>query len=330
MAAVGWCFIDLVAAVLSALQMGFSLANQVIMPIVMLLILGWYLRRRGQLEDSLIAGMNGIVYRYALPALLFFSVMKSESEIWAAWRMILASYLSVLTLFFTASALAKRFFLPVERGVFVQGVYRSNMAIVGLALVHSVYDGETFALAAVCTGATALLLNVLGVICLSQNSERQLSPTMLLWTMLHNPLIIALLLALPLKALQFKVPVVWLRFGDYLSHLTLPLALLCAGASFNLRAGSASSMAWWASLGKTVIAPMVFVLLGVLCGVGGLELGVLFLLGAAPAASAGYIMAKAIPGNDALAAANIIAISNLISLGVIAVGLAFFPVWGWR
>ena len=55
----------------------------VIVPILGLLALGWVLNKNGQLESNLVAGLNLLVYRYTLPALLFFSVMKSNVAIGA-------------------------------------------------------------------------------------------------------------------------------------------------------------------------------------------------------------------------------------------------------
>ena len=302
----------------------------VIVPILGLLALGWVLNKTGQLESNLVAGLNLLVYRYTLPALLFFSVMKSNVAIGAQWRLILAGYMAILLLYFFATFMAKRHFRPYDRGVFVQGVYRSNMAIVGLALVRGVYGEGAVAVAAVFAGASSLLLNAVAVVALTEHTGNSSGfNRALLLKVLQNPLIIALLIALPLKGLGVKLPEMVLHFGDYLASRTLPLALLCAGATFDLRGVDGGRVVYWACAGRLLLAPLVYVLVGLLLGFDGENLGILFLMAATPAATAGYIMAKAMPGNNAVAAANIIALSNVGSLLVVGLGISFFPALGW-
>jgi len=114
-----------------------------------------------------------------------------------------------------------------------------------------------------------------------------------------------------------------------LMFLTLPLALLTTGASFDLRGiFGAGQMAIWASAGRLLVSPLVFVGMGWLFGLHGAALGVLYLMGAPPAAAASYIMAKAMGGN-ATAAANIIAITTACSLLLVAPVIALFPWLGW-
>ena len=224
----------------------------------------------------------------------------------------------------------KRHLRPYDRGVFVQGVYRSNMAIVGLALVRGVYGEGAVAVAAVFAGASSLLLNAVAVVALTEHTGNSSGfNRALLLKVLQNPLIIALLIALPLKGLGVKLPEMVLHFGDYLASLTLPLALLCAGATFDLRGVDGGRVVYWACAGRLLLAPLVYVLVGLLLGFDGENLGILFLMAATPAATAGYIMAKAMPGNNAVAAANIIALSNVGSLLVVGLGISFFPALGW-
>lgn len=313
------------------LSAGLFYSAQIMMPILMLLALGYYLRKSAFLDHHLISGLNGLVYYYGLPALLFFSVIKSKVYLGEQWLFILSGYLSVFILYLMATFIAKKYFIASDRGVFVQGFYRSNMAIVGLALIQLIYPPEIFAIGALFAGSVALLLNSLAVVCLTQHQENHggLNWSLFL-NILKNPSIMAIILALILKALDYRPPMMIIRFGDYLSDLTLPIALLCAGASLDFRVlFHTGRLVIGAGLGKTIIAPFIFVLCGYFLGFRGEYLGILFLLGASPSASAGYIMAKALPNNNFIAAANMIAFTNLVSLFIIGIGLAFFKPLGW-
>ena len=82
-----------------------------------------------------------------------------------------------------------------------------------------------------------------------------------------------------------------------------------------------------ASLWKLVLAPLVTVALAVALGVHSAELGVLYLLVAAPVAAASYIMVTAAGGNGTLAA-NIVVTSTLLSLLTVTLGLALLQRYG--
>lgn len=307
---------------------GLAFSAETIIPVLALIVMGWWMKRRGEMGGELVAGMSHIVYRYALPTLLFVSVIKSDVSPLAEWRLIGAGWLAVLVLYFGASWLARA--MPAaDRGVFVQGVFRGNLGIIGLAFIGGVYgdSSNTFAAAAIFTGALTLLMNILAVIALSQDDNRAIWP--LVQRVLKNPLVLALIAAIAVKSIALPLPNTVLNFAAYLKNLTLPLALLTTGASFDLRGiFGAGQMAIWASIGRLVASPLVFVAAGMLFGLHGTALGLLYLMGATPAAAASYIMAKAMGGN-ATAAANIIAITTACSLLLVAPVIALFPWLGW-
>ena len=60
----------------------------------------------------------------------------------------------------------------LDKGVFVQGVFRSNMAIMGLAFVQNAYGNAGLPSGAVYVGVVTLLYNVLSVITLSRSGAR--------------------------------------------------------------------------------------------------------------------------------------------------------------
>ena len=83
-----------------------------------------------------------------------------------------------------------------------------------------------------------------------------------------------------------------------------------------------------ASIGRIVIAPLLAVVVGVALALEPLQFGVLFLMVASPAAAASYVMAKAMGGNDILAA-NILGFTTVFGMIGMAVGMALLRVLGW-
>ncbi|MDO4435770.1 MAG: AEC family transporter [Cardiobacteriaceae bacterium] len=316
---------------MNALWAGLQFSATVIVPILALMAMGFLMRKQGQLDDKLVSAMNMMVYRYALPSLLFVSVMKSDVAIRSQWKILLAGYLAVFILYFIGNHWGKKWFEPYDRGVFTQVLFRGNLAILGIALADGVYDNEAFAVAAIFAGMVALQLNILAVICLTHDPQAKRFGWAMVMKVLQNPLVVALLLAIVCKMLSLKLPQMVLNFTQYVSNLTLPLALLCAGATFDLRGiFSSGRVALIGSALRLLLAPPLFIGLGWLLGLEGYHLGILCLMGCTPTASAGYIMAKAMPNNNAVAAANMIALTTLGSLFLVGSFIAAFDILGWR
>ncbi|MDO4777087.1 MAG: AEC family transporter [Cardiobacteriaceae bacterium] len=306
--------------------MGFSL--NIVLPILAIIILGKWMSDRGAMSRAFIDGANHLLYFYAIPCLIFFGIVKSDVSMGDSWRLLLAGYLAVFSLFSVASWLARRHIREkADRGVFVQGVFRGNLAILGVVLVREVYGAAGLSEGAMFAGTVAFLLNVLAIITFSADGQTPWRSVLL--KILRNPLFIGIVSAITIKALAIPLPKVVLNFGSHFVGMTLPLALLCTGASLNLHGiFGAGQVAIWASIGRLIVSPVFFVGFGYLCGVEGRGLGILFLMGAAPAASVGFVMALAMGGNAA-AAANIIAITTACSAFIIAPGIALLHVLGW-
>lgn len=305
---------------LAILEFSFSVTG----PIFVILALGVWLRRIGMLTDGFIEGGSRLVFNVALPALLFISI--SKTEIGAATNLSLIAFglaatLLVFVLLEWLAGVAVQ--PPQDRGVVVQGAFRSNMGIIGLAYCVNAYGEAGLVAASLYLGLVTILFNVLSVITLSRSLHKSQGIGRMVRGIVSNPLIIGIVLALPVSWLQIPLPRIALQSGKYFADLTLPLALLCTGASLNfrsLRLELGNTLV--AGLSKLVAVPLLFAAGGVLMGFRGIELGVLLLMSSAPTAAASYVMVRAMGGNAPLAA-NIIALTTLgsiltTSLGIVA------------
>lgn len=293
----------------------FQFAVGVTLPSVFLLLFGFFLKRVGQMDDDFSASSSRLMFNWALPALLFFSIAESEVAFGGQLGMLSAGICLTLSLFAGAEWIAARKLARPDRGVFVQGVYRGNTAIIGLAFCANAYGPEGVAVGAIFAGAMTLLYNVLAVITLSRSLGRGGdSPLAMLGAMAKNPLIIAILLALAWRATGLRLPASLSQAGHYLAATALPLALICIGAAFEF--GSLFQLrdfSLWTSLIRVTVAPAGAALFGLAFGLERIPFGVLFLMSCAPIAAAAYVMTKAMGGNDK-AAANIIGITTVLSM----------------
>ncbi len=291
-------------------------------PIFVILALGVVLRRSGMLTDGFVDGGSRLVFTAALPTLLFISISKTRIADAASPAMIGYGLAATLAIYLLLEWLARFIVEPArDRGVVVQGAFRSNFGIIGLAYCINAYGEAGMAAASLYLGLITILVNVLGVVTLSRSLHRSQGAGRIVKGVLTNPLIIGIVLALPVSALGLRLPPLLLQSGEYFAGMALPLALLCTGASLNfrsLRTELASTAL--AAGGKLVVMPLVFTLGAVLAGFRGVELGIMMLMASAPSAAAGYVMARAMGGNAALAA-NIVALTTLGSLFTTSLGV---------
>ncbi|WP_352288243.1 AEC family transporter [Psychrobacter sp. GW64-MNA-CIBAN-0177] len=311
-------------------------AITIVLPNLVLMGLGFFMQIRGEASQSFIDQSSNFVFNYCLPCLLFFSVVDSNVDYGKQITLIVAGILVTFILFIGAEIYAKHFVSrPVDQGVFVQGIFRSNMAIIGLATVANAYGERGLSIGAVYMGVVTILFNILAVITLSRVSKSVddtwvSRSTMIIKKLFTNPLIIALLAAFAYKALPLPpITGVIHTTGDLLAAVALPLALICAGASIDLKSMlHPSGLSMQASIGRIVIAPIIAIAVGLSFELTGVHMGVLFLMAASPTAAASYVMAKAMGGNDVLAA-NILAFTTVVGMFGMAIGAAMLRALGW-
>lgn len=318
-------------AILSALSFAFV----IVFPNLALMALGYYMQRRAVVNAGFIEVASNMVFNYCLPCLLFFSVLKSNVNISEQSWLLIAGFITTFVLFVMAEIYAKFFIEKQEdKGVFVQGVFRSNMAIISLATVSNAYGSEGLGIGAVYMGVITILYNVLAVITLSRTSEKSggiLNQSKdIAAKIIKNPLIVALVAAFIYKALNLPMPPEFINTtGSLLGAVALPLALICAGATLDVKSMMRlSGVSMQASIGRIIVAPLVAVLTGVAMALPPMHFGVLFLMVASPVAAASYVMAKAMGGNDVLAA-NILGFTTVFGMIGMAIGMAMLRVLGW-
>lgn len=309
-------------------------AFNVTMPNLLLLLLGMGLRRLKQLDDAFCDAAMKLVFNLALPCLLFFSVASSQQDASQHLPMILYGAVGTIATFllleFAAVYLVKN---PRERGIFVQGGFRSNTGIMGLAFAMRAYGEEGVAIGSLYLTVTVILFNVLSVITLSRSLRRDeqgggISMKALLTSIITNPLIIGLLLGMAYSHSGVPMPEVMKQTGKLVSSLALPLALLCAGASLDLKTMlRTSNVAALSSAAKLLVVPFLLTLGGWLVGFHCVALGIIFLFSSSPTAAGSYAMTRAMGGNATLAA-NIIAMTTVGSFFATAFGLYLLRAWG--
>lgn len=173
----------------------FIFAVNAIMPIILLIILGYQLRRIGFYEEAFLKTANKFVFNVALPALLFYNVYSIDQLASMDWGVILFVGIAIFVLFglglLTVMIGVKD---PCQKGVILQCVFRSNYAIIGIPLAEALGGKEAVAIAAVISAFSIPIYNILAVISLSIFKEdeggKKTSVKDILKGICKNPLIL--------------------------------------------------------------------------------------------------------------------------------------------
>jgi malonate transporter len=301
-------------------------ALNVTVPGLLMLFIGIVLKRFGWIDEHFNNTASKLVFYLALPCLIFFSMANNNSDITAHYTLALygavSTVISYLLLEFSAPWLIKD---RRERGIFVQGGFRSNAAIMGMTYSAIAYGREGVMLGSIYLISTVVLFNILSIVTLTRSLSgdgQKVALKKLLKDILSNPLIMAIAVGLIFSYFSLSLPEPIARTGQFLSGLTLPLAMICAGASINLRMMfTASNTAVYATFARSFLVPCLVTGGAYLCGFSGIELGVIFLLTTTPSAAVSFVMVKAMGGNASLAA-NIIVMTTVASFFSAVLGLS--------
>lgn len=305
---------------LSTLNFSFAVTG----PIFMMVVLGSILKYYGIIGQAFVDQASILVFKISLPILLGMSMIRTDIATVFDPATIanasLSTFLVFILLTLTASIFVKN---PRDKGVYVQGAFRGNLAIVGLALCVNLYGDAGIAKASIVMSILSLVYNILSIYTLTTTlTDKKLNLFSMLISMTKNPLIIGIVLGIMINLLHIPVHPVIMQTGDYLSQLTLPVALLCIGASLSFAdMKDTKTVATIAVIAKLIVSPIIITYIAYLSGFSKMDLGIVFLMSSTPTAAASYIMVKAMKGNETLAA-NIIVMSTVASLFTVSFGLA--------
>jgi malonate transporter len=293
-------------------------------PIFLLVVLGIVLKRLQLINDGFVNSASWLVFSVGLPTLLFVNIVQTDFEEVVNLRLVAVGLIATLLAFAALYGLSVAFIRERgERGIFVQGSFRGNMGVVGLAFCINAYGNAGLATASLYMAVLTILYNVLSVYVLTQTLTAGDGNMVkkVVANIIKNPIVISIVLALLWSYFGIGLHPVLMQTGEYISAMTLPLALLCIGGSINLRElRLASKVPAYTVAFKLVIVPAATVALAYPFGFSEMELGVLFLMAAAPTATASYIMVHAMGGKGSMAA-NIVVLSTLASVLSVSAGI---------
>ena len=217
--------------------------------IVILVAVGYVLKKIGMLEEKLAKPLNKLVFRLFLPAMLFLNIYKIDSLadvdftfVWYALGATVALFgvFLVAVIFFTKE--------NAKRGALLQASFRANYALVGIPLATALFGTEGAIASTVLSAFLIPVFNALAVVALSVfSSDKKPSVTGILLGIVKNPLIQSIALGFVVLGIRtlFTTRGIIFRLSDVeplyktissLSSVATPIALLVLGAQFELSA----------------------------------------------------------------------------------------------
>jgi len=284
------------------------LAFNVVLPLFLCIVLGYFLRAIGMIKEITQKDLNRLCFKVFLPIYLFNSIYTTDLAVAFDGRLVIFAVCGVVGLFLLLMLLIPRIEKEnPRRGVMVQAIFRSNFVLYGLPVATSIC-GEAH------IGPTSLLIsfvvpiyNVLAVVCLEWFRGGKPDGKKILRGIVTNPLIIASVLGVAANLLKLPLPSGVQKCVTDLGRVATPLSLVALGADFKFnKVRGITGQLILSVAGKLVMAPLVMVTLGILLGFRGDYLVPVLIMFGAPTAVSSYTMAQQMEGDDTLAASVVV------------------------
>jgi hypothetical protein len=304
----------------------FLFSLNVTMPIFLVMVIGWFLKQIGMLDEHFVTVCNKFNFKVTLPFMVFRDLSGVDIRAEFDLRFVLFCAVSTTICFWAIWGAAKLFLKKQElRGAFVQASFRSSAAVMGLAFINNIYGSS--AMGPMMIIGAVPLYNIFSVLVLTfeaQAEEGERRDTGKIKeaciNIAKNPIIISIVLGVAAALLKIDFPTIVDKTVNSVAQLATPLALIGLGAGFEGRKALAKIRpTLWASAIKLVIQPLVFLPAAVALGFTGEKIVAILIMLAAPATPSCYIMAKNMK-NDGVLTASIVVMTTL---------LAAFTLTGW-
>jgi predicted permease len=283
-----------------------------IAPVLVLILLGFGLRKAHFLTDDAWAGLEKLTYFILFPALLI-RELANQRLTGVPWPPILLVVLGTLLTSALVLVLWQRVRKSASGPAFTsifQGGVRFNTYI-ALAVAQGVYGAEGLALAAVAAGFMIVVINVLCISVFAVWGEgRESGARPFIREVAGNPLIISCALGWFLSISGVGLSGISKDVIDIAARAALPLGLLAVGGALRPEAvrGHLGPIVV-SSIVQFGIKPLIAALMISLAGVTGVAAGVLLIAMTTPTAPSAVILARQL-GGDTEAMASIITIQT--------------------
>ena len=294
----------------------FLFALNRVLPIVLLILLGFLLKKIKLISKSTLDNLNKVCFRVFLPISLFKSVYSAESLSGFNFKLIGFIVAALIIIFVVALILVSILVKDnKQKGAVLQAMVRPNYAYIGIPLAVSIAGTEGEQIAALVALISIPIFNIFAVIALSLfvDGEKK-SVKQVLLKIAKNPLIHGVLigmLCLVIRSIFINLDIDF-RLTDIsflyeaiskVAGAASPIALITLGGLFEFKEIKRVGKELTATIiSRQVIIPLIlFTIAYFLFDFNGAEYAVLIAVFGAPVAVSSAVMAKEMGSDEELA-----------------------------
>lgn len=290
----------------------FIFSVNVTIPIFLVMVLGWFLRQIGMLDEHFVTVANRFNFKVTLPFMLFRDISGVDIRAIFDLKYVLFCALASTACFWLIWGGVKLFLKDKSmRGAFVQASFRSSAAVMGLAFIQNIYGSS--AMGPLMIVGAVPLYNIYSVIVLTfegndasegRNTDKIKKACI---NILKNPIIIGIFLGMIAALLKIEFPTIINKSINTVAQMATPLALIVIGAGFEGKKALAKIKPTIAAATvKLVVQPLVFLPVAAWLGFSGEKMIAILIMLASPTTPSCYIMAKSMKNDDVLTASIIV------------------------
>jgi len=284
-----------------------------VLPVFLMIALGYLLRRIKLVDDDLVSRVNKLVFRVFLPIMLFNNIYTSDLKGVFNPKLVIFAPLSIIAIFTIATifvvTLRKE---NKRRGAMIQALFRSNYVILGIPIVKALFGDEVSAVPSLLATFIVPIFNLLAVITLEVFRGSKPDLLKIIKSIIKNPLIIASLLGFAFNLLEIRFPAVIASTISTVGSVATPLPLVMLGAFFRFDSvkNNIKDIAI-CTIGRLIVSPLIGSIIAFLLGFRGVEFASLLIMFSAPPAIASFTMAQQMDSDYQLSGETVIVSSAL-------------------
>ena len=303
----------------------FITAVNAVLPFILYLSFGYGVKRLGVVEEPFLKKLNSMVFRCFFPVMMFSNLYHIETADQINGAYVLLAVVSLLALIGLLILVVPRIVKGnPQRGVIIQGIFRSNFVLFALPMAASVFGDAGAAVASVLIAIIVPLYNLAAVIILEMfHEELRLSSEYLLKlvkNVITNPLIAGAAVGAVFLFTGLRLPEAVDQPVRAIANMSTPLALFVLGGTLQFRAIGKNRKYLIPTLAvKMLLLPLITTVATLHMPVTNIERFVLLVMYGSPPAVSSYVMAENMGGDGELAG----------QIVVIGTACSLFTLFGW-
>ena len=292
----------------------FYSAVNIVVPMIILILLGFSMRKLNVIDRPAMKKFDGIIYRIFMPTLLFKNIYDIDFSRAVSYKVFIFAASCLAVIFIIALIIPPKITSDKSKAAsMAQGIVRGNYILFGVVVAEALYGEGNIGTVILLGSFTIPAINILSAVLIEIHKSGRTSPVKLIRAVLKNPMIIATILAFIFVTLKIKIPAPIFSVVKSLRNSTTTVSFISLGVGLEMIMTEDLKPLIYALILRVICIPVIFMTLSILFGFRGQVLCAFMVLFAAPVAVASYPMAVAM-GADGKLAGQLVCISTLLSI----------------